>query len=594
MTFEQGAVFVIIACAMAFFVWGRIRYDLVAAIALLVAVFVGVVPAQNAFLGFGHAAVITVGAVLVISKAMQNSGLVEHLAKFLAPTQTTMNLQVAAGSTLGAALSGVMNNVGALALMLPVTLRNAFKAGRSPSKMLIPLSFASLLGGLITLIGTPPNIVISSFRQDLTGQPFAMFDFAPVGLTLAVVGLVYLSYIGWRLLPDRVPVEDGSDDLLHVEYYSLESTVPKGSPLAGMRVRELEAQCEDEISVMAIIRNGNRRLAPRGIERIHEDDILILHGDPSLIQPMADGGKLGALGHPVAHDDSVRSEDVEIAEAVVMPNSSIEGRSIRNIRMHDRYGINLLAVARHGKPPTARLKNVRFKTGDVLLMQGEARSMKQALTTLGCLPLAARGLEPQYGGANVLIPIAIFAAAIVAAALGLVTVPIAFVSAVVVLVLSSTISINEIYESIEWPVIFLLAALIPIGEALQHTGGTDLIAGAMIGIAGDVPVWAMVGLLLVASMWLSDLIHNTPTAILMAPIAASIASGLNLNPDGFLMAVAVGAASPYLTPIGHQSNTLVMGPGGYHFADFTRVGIPLELLIVAVGVPMIMWVWPPM
>lgn len=220
--------------------------------------------------------------------------------------------------------------------------------------------------------------------------------------------------------------------------------------------------------------------------------------------------------------------------------------------------------------------------------------MKQALTTLGCLPLAARGLEPQYGGANVLIPIAIFAAAIVAAALGLVTVPIAFVSAVVVLVLSSTISINEIYESIEWPVIFLLAALIPIGEALQHTGGTDLIAGAMIGIAGDVPVWAMVGLLLVASMWLSDLIHNTPTAILMAPIAASIASGLNLNADGFLMAVAVGAASPYLTPIGHQSNTLVMGPGGYHFADFTRVGIPLELLIVAVGVPMIMWVWPPM
>ncbi len=594
MTVPQSIVFAIIFGAMVMFVWNRIRYDVVGVMALLAAVFSGVVPADHAFDGFGHAAVVTVAAVLVISQALQNSGLVDRLVILLAGFRGSPTIQVAVGSGIAAALSCVMNNVGALALMLPVALRNAYQSGRSPSLVLIPLSFASLLGGLVTLIGTPPNIVISSFRASQTGRPFEMFDFAPVGLAVAGAGLVYLAVIGWRLLPERISVEGDDDNLFHVERYTLESNVPNGSPLAGMRVRELETMFDREISVLAIVRKGVRRLAPRAIEKIREDDVLILQGDPALIQPLADGSQLGSLGHQVEADNELVSEDVEVIEAVVLPNSPIEGKSMRQYRMHDRLGINLLAVARQSRQPTARLKNIRFKTGDVLLLQGEVTAMGDALKTLGCLRLASRAMGEMAITGNVLLPTAIFACAIAAAAFGWVSVPVAFVTAVLLLVLTSAISLNEVYDSIEWPVIILLATLIPVGEALQHTGGTDLIAGGLLAVASDVPVWVMLTLVLAVSMWMSDLVHNTPTAILMAPVAMGIATGLGANPDSFLMAVAVGAASPYLTPIGHQSNTLVMGPGGYKFQDYARVGMPLQMIIFVVAVPMILWIWPPM
>ncbi|NNJ74519.1 MAG: SLC13 family permease [Anderseniella sp.] len=593
MTLDQTVVFCIIVFAMVMFIWNRIRYDVVGLMALLVGVLSGVVPSDHAFAGFGHPAVITVAAVLVISKALQNSGLVDQLVALLAGSRGSPTLQVAAGSTIAAALSTVMNNVGALALMLPVALRNAYEAGRSPSLVLIPLSFASLLGGLVTLIGTPPNIVISGYRESQIGKPFAMFDFAPVGLAVAIAGLVYLITIGWRLLPERILIEDDDTDQFHVERYTLESNVPAASPLVGMRVRELEVMFEREVSVLAIIRKGIRRLAPRAIEKIRADDILILQGDPGLIAPLADDVQLGALGHQVEGDKDLMSEDVEVIEAIVLPNSPIEGKSMRQYRIHDRLGINLLAVARHGRQPTARLKNIRFKTGDVLLFQGETAIMAEALKTLGCLRLADRVISEPVIASNIWMPTGIFAGAIAAAAFGLISVPVAFVGAVLLMVLSNTISLNEVYASIEWPVILLLATLIPVGEALQTTGGTGLIADALLGATVGMPMWTIVAMILVVSMWMSDFVHNTPTAILMAPIAMGIASGLNANPDTFLMAAAVGAASPYLTPIGHQSNTLVMGPGGYRFQDYALVGLPLQVVIALVGVPMILWVWPP-
>ncbi len=593
MTLDQTIVFCIILSAMVMFIGNRIRYDVVGVMALLVAVLSGVVSADHAFTGFGHPAVITVAAVLVISKALQNCGLVDQLVALLAGSRRSPTLQVAAGSTIAAALSTVMNNVGALALMLPVALRNAYESGRSPSLVLIPLSFASLLGGLVTLIGTPPNIVISGYRESQIGKPFAMFDFAPVGLVIAGAGLLYLITIGWRLLPERILFEGEDKNQFHVERYTLESNVPTDSPLVGMRVRELEVMFEREVSVLAIIRKGIRRLAPRAIEKVRPDDILILQGDPALIAPLADDVQLGALGHQVQGDRDLVSEDVEVIEAVVLPNSPIEGKSMRQYRIHDRLGINLLAVARQGRQPTARLKNIRFKTGDVLLLQGETAIMTDALKTLGCLRLADRVISEVAAAGNIWVPTGIFGSAIAAAAFGLLSVPIAFVGAVLLLVLSSTISLNEVYDSIEWPVILLLATLIPVGEALQTTGGTSLIADTLLSATNGMPMWTIVAMILVVSMWMSDFVHNTPTAILMAPIAMGIAAGLNANPDTFLMAVAVGAASPYLTPIGHQSNTLVMGPGGYQFQDYVFVGLPLQIVIALVGVPMILWIWPP-
>jgi di/tricarboxylate transporter len=592
MTMEQTIIFIIIAGAMVMFVWGWLRYDLVAIAALMIAVLLHVVPAEHAFAGFGHPAVVTVAAVLIISRALQNSGIIEHLVKILEPARKTTSLQVAAGSTMAAILSGVMNNVGALALMLPVSLRDASKAERSPSLVLIPLSFASLLGGLVTLIGTPPNIVVSAYREEIAGEPFSMFDFTPVGLMLAVAGVVYLSIAGWRLLPERVAAHNHDADLAHVGAYSTETTVPEGSPLIGIRVRELEAMCADEISVLAIIRNNTRRLAPRAIERLRQGDILILQGDPAALQPLADGKRLGVLGHDIDGKKTLRSDDVAIVEAILLPHSPIDGKRMRSVRLHDRFGINLLAVGRQGQPATARLKNTTFKTGDVLLLQGETQVMDQVLKELGCLPLQDRGLQPVRPTTRVMLPVVIFAGAIAATAAGLASAPIAFTCAVVLLIVASTISLSDAYDSIEWPVILLIAALIPLGEALQETGGTGLIADQILRFTSGSPVWLVLAVLLAASMWLSDLVHNTPTAILMAPIAAGIASGMNADPDKFLMAVAIGAASPYLTPIGHQSNTLVMGPGGYRFADYARVGAPLQLIILIVGVPALMLIWP--
>lgn len=591
-TFEQGALFVVIASAMVLFVWGRWRYDIVALLALLAAVYLGIVAPHEAFTGFGHPAVITVAAVLVIGRALQVSGLVDQLVRWIAPASRSALLQTATAGGLAATLSAFMNNVGALALMLPVAIRNAHRAGRSPSLVLLPLSFATLLGGLVTLIGTPPNIVIASARERAVGTPFQMFDFSPVGLAVAAVGLLYLAIVGWRLIPRGRRGEAEARDLFSIKAYITEARVPGGSTLIGTTVRELEQLCQNEVSLMAIYRGKRRLLAPASVERLWQDDILILEGDPSTLEPLLHEDKLEQTGRRDFKDEDLKSDEIRVVEAVLMPNSPIEGRSMRGLRIHDRYGVNLLAVARQGMAPKARLGSIRFQTGDVLLLQGERNTLQQALSAMSCLPLAGRGLRPprRHGP---YFPMGVFGLAVGAASAGLVPVHIAFVTAVAAMIVAGTLSLRDVYESIEWPVILLLGALIPVGQALETTGGTALIAGGVVAVAHELPTWAMLALLMFVSMLLSDLIHNTPTAVLMAPIAISIAHILELPVDPFLMAVAVGSASPYLTPIGHQSNTLVMAPGGYRFADYARVGAPLDLLILATAVPMIMWVWLP-
>ena len=584
-------VFGILAGTLILFASGKLRYDYIAIIALLTGVFLGVIPASSAFSGFGHPAVITVAAVLIISKALQNSGVVTFLTAFLAPTRSSEQKHISANSTLVALLSSFMNNVGALALMLPVSLQNAKKSGYSPSKLLMPLSFASLLGGLVTLIGTPTNIVISTYRTQFTGEPFSMFDFTPVGIVVAIVGLIYISTIGWRLLPDRIPKNEDSQ-LSHVEDYITEVQVPADSRVIGFSIRNLERDCENELTVMALVRQNRKRSAPHGSEKILEGDTLILEGDPSILTPLIASGKLVRFEKSNETYLALGAGDVRIVEMVLLPNSPIEGQSIRGLRMHDRYGINLLAISRRGEKLRTRLAHTRFKTGDVLLLQGEKEALQQAGSSLDLLGLAEREIPEQTSRQKMLTSISIFAAAIILAATNILTVPIAFVSAVVALVASRSINARDVYTSIDWSIIILLGSLIPLGEALQTSGGTILIANTILSTTSGLPNWAIIGCLLVSSMWLSDIIPNTPTAVLMAPIGATIASQIGVSADPFLMAVAVGCATPFLTPIGHQSNTIVMTPGGYRFTDYIRMGIGLEILIVITAVPMIMWVWP--
>lgn len=589
MSADQIAICTILGAAMLLFVANIWRYDVVAGLALITAVFVGVVPVEHAFDGFSHPAVITVATVLVISKALQSSGVVTLFLRYMAFARGRLTSQLAANCGLTAVLSMFMNNIGALALMLPITLRDARKARRSPGHFLIPLSFASLLGGLVTLIGTPPNIIIATFRADNTGEPFSMFDFTPVGLTVAVVGIIYLVLIGWRLLPGQAQPADTGEHF-QIARYITEVRIPERSTLHGKRIRDLENLSDQEAAVMAIIRQGRRRLAPHPIEKILSGDVLVLQGDSEALAPLVEDPTLVEVGAEEIDPEWLRSPDVRVIEAVVMPNAQIEGLSMRGIHMHRRFGVNLLAVSRESSSDSARLRYVKFRTGDVLLLQGETEALELMCKSLGCMAIKDRGLDlsPRRGA---LITPLLFALGILAAALGLVPVQIAFTSVVGALVLAKVVSLRDAYRSIEWPVIVLLGFLIPVGESLQSTGSTQLIADALLSIAGDVPAWGILAILMVASMLLSDVVHNTPTAVLMAPVAYSLALSQEVSADPYLMAVAIGAASPYLTPIGHQSNTLVMGPGGYSFGDYWRVGLPLDVLIVLTAVPMIQWVF---
>lgn len=583
-------IILLLATAMGLFIWNRLRYDVVAGTVLLCAVLTGVVPSDHAFSGFSHPAVITVAMVLIISQALRSSGVVTFFLHFLSKTRERPRAQLAANCTVTAVLSAFMNNIGALALMLPITIRDARRSNRAASEMLMPLSFASLLGGLVTLIGTPPNIIISTFKAEKTGVGFGMFDFALVGFCVALCGLLFLVVFSKRLLPANLESDSDPEKLLSIARYVTELRIPEQSALISTSIDALEKLCDYDVVVLAIVRDDKRLLAPDSKFVLQSQDILILEGESEALQPLFEDPSLVQAGAAVDDLDAFRSPDIRIIEVVVMPNAIIEGESTRGAQIHQRFGVNLLALAREGRAPRALLKHVRFKVGDVLLLQGESDRLIELCASLGCMALKNRGFEVLPKRSTYLTP-GIFALGILASALGVLPVQIAFSAVVGALILLKLISLRELYRSIEWPIIVLLGMLIPLGEALQDTGATMLIAVLLSHVANDIPLWCLLALIVVVSMILADVIHNTPTAVLMAPIAYSLALQLSLPAEALLMAVAIGAASPYLTPIGHQSNTLVMGPGNYKFGDYWRLGLPLDIVILCTSVPMILLVW---
>lgn len=588
MTVDQGIVFGILTGALILFMGGRPRYDVVALLALLAAVFADIVEPQEAFLGFGHPAVVTVAAVLIVSRALRNSGVADVIAGWLSRVGDRAAFQVPALTGAVVPFSAFINNVGALALLMPVAIELARKAGNPPSRLLMPLAFGSLLGGLTTLIGTPPNIIIATIRAESGGDAFRMFDFTPVGLGVAVAGGIFVSTIGWRLLPVRKG-QRSPQDLFRIEDYLTEVRVPEDSKIADKRIRELVG---GDVVVVTLVRGETVLPAPTGFEIIQAGDILIVEADPDAIKSMVDDLGLELVGGKSLDESALGSDEISVAEAVVMPDSLMVGRTPIGLNLRWRYGINLLAVARSGERLGQRLKRVRFQPGDVLLLQGRSDTLREAFRVLGCLPLAGRDLrigQPR----RLLLSLAIFVAAIAAAALGLIDVQIAFMTAALTMVLAGMLSVREAYEAIDWPVIILLGAMIPVGQAIETTGGAELIAERLLEPVDDLSPVIAIAVVLIVVMLLSDVVNNAAAAVVMAPVAIGIARGLEASVDPFLMAVAVGASCAFLTPIGHQSNTLVMGPGGYRFGDYWRMGLPLEVIIVAVAVPLIVLVWPP-
>ena len=621
MTADQTLILAILVATVGMFLWGRWRHDMVAVAALLACVVGGLVAPAEAFEGFGHPAVVTVACVLVLSRALQVSGAVDALTRRVLPVGAGPTFSIAALALLAAVLSAFMNNVGALALLMPVAIQIAARLELPPGKLLMPLAFASILGGTTTLIGTPPNLIVSGFRAnqpDMSG--FSMFDFALVGVPLTLLGVAFIALLGWRLVPSR---ERAGADGFDTGKYFTEARVPEGSKADGMRLSEVEAELDAaDAQIVGLIRNEVRLTAPSGTRMVRADDILIIEAEAEgladalsrlgltleeAVEPEEEGGdedseaKLedqAAQGRvkqeneeKAEKEEPARSEEVVLSELVVRQESNLIGRSASDIQLRSRYGINLLAVSRDGRSSRARLRSMSLRQSDVLLMQGAPETIAEFAGDFGCVPLANRELRiPDRRKA--IISSAIMLAAVMVAALGWMPAAVAFAGGVLATMAFRTVSPSKAYEAVDWPVVVLLGALLPVAGAMQSTGAADLIARVLLdGLArGDAVIGLVV--ILVTTIVLTDLMNNAATAAVMAPIALGASTQLGVNPDTFLMAVAIGASCAFLTPIGHQNNTLILGPGGFRFGDYWRMGLPMDAIVIAVGVPMLLWMWP--
>ncbi|MDY0295726.1 MAG: SLC13 family permease [Acidobacteriota bacterium] len=587
---SHNVVFLTLLAVLGLFSWGRIRHDFVALIALLFLTVTGIISPDEAFNGFGHPAVITVAAVLVIGKALEFSGLIDLLGKWVLKTGRNLILQILILSLLVALASAFMNNVGALAIMMPIAIHLARKSGNPPSLILMPIAFASLLGGMTTLIGTPPNIIIATFRAGEVGTAFGMFDFTPVGALICLAGIAFITLAGWRLLPRRSSGKS-AEKAFDIEDYITEVKVTGNSRISGKTIAELKQVSDADFQILGLIRKGKRIHAPDSEEILRNNDIILLESDTESLKEFLEDTGIELVGSKKFRKDAAGSDKIAVVEAVVMADSTLIGRTAADLRLRSRYGINLLAVSRREKRIRRRLDHVVFSTGDVLLLQGREHLLDDTITTMGCLPLAGRSLRIGYQ-TRIPLSLAIFFFAIVLVVGDFLPVQTAFTLAALAMVLSGVLPVKSVYSSIDWPVIVLLGAMIPVGNALETSGGAGLIAANLLQLADSLPSWAMLAILLLATMFLSDIINNAATVVLMAPIALSVAGGMGVSPDPFLMAVAIGGSCAFLTPIGHQSNTLVMGPGGYRFSDYWRMGLPLEIIILMIAVPAILWIWP--
>lgn len=625
MTSAQTTIFLILTVTVLMFLWGRWRHDMIAIASLLACVLLGLVPSAEAFAGFGHPAVITVACVLVLSAGLQSTGAVDVLAQRLLPTSSGPTLTIAALTALGAVLSAFMNNVGALALLMPLALQIAAKLELPPGKVLMPLAFGSILGGMTTMIGTPPNLIVAGFRRETGQDSFAMFDFTAVGLPVAAAGVVFIALLGWRLVPARKQADSDSFD---TGTYLTEARLAKGSNAIGKTLYEVEQILEEaDAQVIGMVRNEFRISAPNPQRRLLEDDILVIEAEPeSLAAALSSLGlKLeeevagttaetvdadepaGTVGHEAlapmpesgaqeeteekSGQDKTEHEEILIQELVAMPGGSLAGRSATDIQLRSRYGLNLLAVSRQGHRSIKRLRSTAILPGDVLLMQGSHEALAGFAAEYGCVPLAARAIRiPDRRQA--LIAMLVMLTAVGGAALGLLPAAISFAGGVLAFMALRIMPLRRIYEAVDWPVVVLLAALIPVAGAMATTGAADLLARVLLEkVAQGHPVLGL-ALILVVTMTLSDFMNNAATAAVMCPIGISTALQLNASADSFLMAVAIGASCAFLTPIGHQNNTLILGPGGFRFGDYWRLGLPMEILVIAVSLPMLLLMWP--
>ncbi len=590
MTLQQGLAFGLVGLTVAAFVWGRFRYDLVALAALVAGLAVGVIPAEAAFEGFANDVTVIIACALVVSAAFARSGVVELALKRILPLLKTERSQVPVLTAAVTLLSMVTKNVGALAIMMPVALQVSRRTGSKQSRLLMPMAFGAMAGGMVTLVGTAPNILVAEVRQDILGQPFRMYDYAPVGLVLTGVTLLFLAF-GYRLLPKDRTGALGLSAALSANAYLTEASVPEDWTLEPRSITAL-LEAQPEVRVMALIRDGRRRARPRGNTVVRPGDTLLLKGDQEALEALIRAARLSLVrgDRPVLLEEA--KDEVHLVEAVIGAESPLTGRTVRSLDLYGLHGVNLLGVSRSGYELTQHLRTAKLQGGDVLLLQGSEAALPKVLSDLGLLPLAEREVRLGGGARRRFLPAAVLAVAMVLVGFGVIPVSIAFFGAAVAIVALGGLRMRDAYAALDGPLLVLIAALIPVSDAIQQTGGADLIAGLLRGAFQGIPPVVAVAGMMFAAMAVTPFLNNAATVLVVAPIAATLAQQLGYRPDPFLMAVAVGAACDFLTPIGHQCNTLVMGPGGYKFSDYPKLGAPLSLLVLLIGPPTILLFWP--
>lgn len=590
MTLQQGLAFGLVGLTIGAFIWGRFRYDLVAVVALVAGLAIGIIPAEAAFDGFKNDVTVIIACALIVSAAFARSGVIELAMRRVMPLLKTERSQVPVLTGAVTLLSMATKNVGALAIMMPVALQVARQTKSSPSRLLMPMAFGAMAGGMVTLVGTAPNIIVAEVRQGIVGEPFAMFDYAPVGLALTLIALAFLAF-GYRLLPRDRQGATSMSAALAANAYATEVRAPEGWAPGSMTVSALGALGDGEVKIMALIRSGKRRLSPRGNVVVKAGDALLIEGEQQALEGFVSRAQMNLIRDDRPVPIATASEEIAIVEAVIGRNSPLQGQSVRSSDLYGQHGINLLGVSRSGFQLTQHLRTAKLAPGDIILLQGAEQALPVALRALDLLPLAER--QVQLGSVRRrFMPAVVLACAMTLVGLGLVPVAVAFFGAAVVIVALGGLKMREAYAALDGPLLVLIAALIPVSDAIQSTGGSDLIAGLLRHVFTGLPgVVAITGVML-ASMAVTPFLNNAATVLIVAPIGATLAKQLGYNPDPFLMAVAVGAACDFLTPIGHQCNTLVMGPGGYKFSDYPRLGAPLSALVLVTGPSLILLFWP--
>ena len=595
LTKDQIVLSFTILILLGLFIWNKYRYDAISIAALVFLVAISSIPnlelniisKDDALDGFANPAVMTVALVLIISHGLKNAGLSALAGKILAGRQFTEIQFLLCLLAVAATLSSFINNIGAMAILLPLTVSVCQKMEWHPAKFLMPLAFACILGGMNTLIGTPPNIIISEYAYQETGAGFNFFDFSKVGLAITICGILFVVFIGNKLIFLRAIPSD--EPLINMKGYMFEVEVNEGSSSAGLTLYKFKEQAGEDIEIMGVISETGSVKKVQNNMRIKEGQILVIKSPPDEI------GKILNLFDFSIPDElhGIDEADLEEIEVLISPGSRLIGRKYDFFQKLAFEELNLLGLWRKGTKYRTRLTRETFKAGDVLLLgvrDLDDEEVKGKINHLGLMPIREREIEVISSRSRLLKGLVFFISSILAVAFGVLSPTISFLLCVLCFARIKMIDSN-FYRSVEWPIIVMLAAMIPIGMAMQSTGLSGLIASSISNLAPNLgQAWILI-IILVITMAVSDIINNAATAVIMAPISYEIALNFGYDVNAFLMVVAIGASCAFLTPIGHQCNTVVMGPGNYKFTDYWRMGLPLEILIVAIAIPMILFVW---